>query len=161
MKDNLHRLMLCLAALELSGNDQRKLIDELRSMSLEEINLQVSNLRQRKQRHSVIEDKVKLQTYKNSSQNRDDSVGERVVQLLKKEAGLSTARAAEELAIRLTKGGLIKQNDVPLLSRKSLENWVSRVSQIVPAKEILMYATIVRNEYAHTPQRDWTLSKPE
>ena len=159
MKDNLSRLMLCLAALDLTDNELRRLINELRSMPLEEVSVHISSLRQCTQHHAVVEDVLRLPAKNSPMQFHDASVSERVEQLLKNEAGLSTAQAVEKLSLLLTELRLIEYQNVPPLSRKSLGNWVERVAQRVSAKEILRCATLLRNEYVHSPARDWALGK--
>lgn len=161
MKDNLSRFMLCLAALELTDNELRRLINELCSMPLEEVGARISSLRQRTQHHAVVEDAFRFPTTSSPTQFHDASVSERVEQLLKNEAGLSTAQAVEKLSLLLTELRLIEYQNVPPLSRKSLGNWVARVAQRVSAKEILRCATLLRNECVHSPVRDWALGKSE
>jgi hypothetical protein len=161
MKDTLSRIMLCLAALDLPQDELRRLVNELRSMSWQEINARVSSLRQHSQYPATYEDTFPSWAERSPDQSHGASVAERVERLLKVEAGLSTAQAVEKLASRLSEMGLIEFRDLPTLSRKSFRDWVVRLAQRVPSKEILRHATILRNEHVHSPITDWTLSRPE
>jgi hypothetical protein len=160
MKDNLSRAMLCLAALDLTQHELRELISELRSVPLKEIIARVSSLRQQTMPYGVDEESFQNSKKASNAQFLDASVGERVERLLKVEGGLTTVQAAEKLAARIVELGLAEPGSLPLLSKKSLHDWVVRVAQMVPAKQILRCATILRNEHAHSPIRDWTLSEP-
>ena len=158
MKDNLSRLMLCLAALELTDSQLRILLDEFKTLSWEEARMQVLSLRQQSQHFLVKEDVSRLKSVSSSNQFFDLTIGVRVEQLLRTEAGLSATQASDLLSSRLVELGMIERNDLPSVSRKSFENWVARLALRVSSKDILMCATIIRNEYVHKPMRDWTLS---
>lgn len=161
MKDNLSRVVAFFATLDLSEEDLHCLVTELKSLTPEEINARVSALRHVGQAHLFDEATSKSSEKKYLAQPRDASVGERVERLLRAEAGLTTAQAVEKLSLRLADLGLVAREDVPALSRKSLRDWVGRLAQRVPPKDILRCATILRNEHVHRPIRDWTLSRAE
>ncbi|HJR06636.1 MAG TPA: hypothetical protein VJ842_05220 [Pyrinomonadaceae bacterium] len=157
MKENLSRIMLCFAALDLDDVELRQLVEELHSTSWREIKAQVSSLRRYAKNRQVHKKIPRSSTKKSSAQSHDASVGERVERLLKDEAGLTTNQAAELLALQLAKFGLVDLQNIPPLSRKPLRDWVGRLAQRVPEKDILRYATIIRNEYVHRPMPDWAL----
>jgi hypothetical protein len=163
MKNNFSRLMFCLAALDLKENELRRLMEILQSMPVEEISARVSLLRRDSQYRDSDSDKdIFIISGKSiESKLQDLSVGERVERLLKSEAGLTTHEAVKLLASRLVEAGLIVHPEIPSASRKSIRDWVNRISQKVSAKDILRYATILRNEYVHGPIRDWKLSRSE
>jgi hypothetical protein len=161
MKDNLSRIIFCFAALDLSEDELRELVKDLRTIHWEEIKLRVSLIRQYILHYQVIEDFHPSRKKRSKIQSHDSSVGERVEQLLKVEANLTTAQAVEKLASRLSEMGMIDQQDMPPLSRKSLRGWINRLLKKVPAKDILRCATILRNEYVHSPISDWKLKTTE
>ena len=161
MNDELSRFLMCLAALNLTKDGLRRLLDDLQSIPFEEINAQVSSLRKHAQHVAIHEDLSKSSSKTRHSRLRDASVGERVERLLKAEAGMSTIDAVESLTLRLAAQGLIDQTKVPPLSRKSLRDWISRLGNFVSEKDILRHSTIIRNERVHGPTRDWMLSRLE
>lgn len=161
MKPNISRIMFCLAALDLPEDELHLLINELRSMPWEAISARVSALRQSNEHYPIEEDSSRPAVHRSRNQLHDSSVGKRVEQLLMVEAGLTAAQAAEKLALRLTELGIIVgRQDLPPVSKKSFRDWVGRVVRRVPSKDILRCATIIRNEYVHTPISDWKLSSP-
>jgi hypothetical protein len=158
MKDNLYRLLLSLAALGLSERDTEELLDSLRDMSSDEIVSAVSKIR-REQRIYDFELSQTDSIRRRVQSKQSDSLGSRVSQLLRKEAKLGTLESVDALTKELTKSGKLLPNDIPPLSHKSLEDWIDRLAQRVPSKEILRVATLIRNERVHTPLRDWELSR--
>lgn len=91
------------------------------------------------------------------ARSTEDQIGYRVEKLLKIEAGLGTSDAVKQLTERLVESGLLRKEDIPPISKKTLGDWATRVSRIIPAKELLRHATLIRNKYAHSPQTDWKL----
>jgi hypothetical protein len=161
MKDNLTRLIFCFAALDLSDDELRRLVKGLRMMQWEEIKLRVILIRQDALHYQINEDKQSRKKKRSKLQSYDASVGERVEQLLKIEANLTNSQAVEKLASRLNEMGMIEQQDMPSISRKTLRSWVNQLLKKVPAKDILRCATILRNEYVHSPISDWKLKTTE
>jgi|GEM_PF-3680157 len=156
MKDNLLRFIFCLAALDLPRDELHRLIAEFQSMPREEIAGRVDYLRHSLPPHFLDDYRIRFSDRKRP-RSRGVSVGERVERLLKAEAGLSTIQAVEKLTSRLVETMAIERREVPPLSRKSLRNWVGRLIGKVPAKDVLRAATILRNEFVHSPVSDWTL----
>lgn len=161
MKDSMSRLLLCLAALDLTEYELSRLMNEFRSVPWEEISARVALIQKHNKQSDVYESASRLLPKKSSSASDDASVGERVERLLKLDARLTTAQAVEKLAKRLSDLGLLDRGDIPPLVKKSFRHWIARLGQKVPAKEILRCATIIRNEYVHSPARDWMLSGSE
>jgi hypothetical protein len=157
MKDNLSRVLLCLAALNLNDGELRQLVSQLRSMRLEEIDAQIANIRRTVQGFEKGQDKPRSSSTKLPALFHDASVGERVERLLKTEAGLTTAQAVENLSSCFVECGFVKRKDLPPLSRTSLRVWVDRMTRRVSGKDILRCATIIRNEHVHIPISDWVL----
>ena len=156
MKDNLTRLMLSIAALDLSPRELHRVMSELQSMPPEEISGRIAHLRKSIPRHLFDDFKIRFSSDR-SFRFRNGSVGDRVEKLLKVEAGLSTAQAMEKLTQRLVETNMIERGDVPPLSRKSFRDWITRLSHRIPPKDILQAATILRNQYVHNPRNDWML----
>lgn len=163
MENNLFRLMLCFAVMDLNEDELRQLLFELRSKTWSEINEEVFALRQYVKHYQIgaidkiNKDKKRVSTKKSTSNSYDSSVGERVERLLKIEAGLTNTQAADELSLRLAELGLIDLDDIPPISRKQFSKWVERLAESVTEKDILRCATIIRNEHVHRPISDWTL----
>jgi hypothetical protein len=156
MKDNLTRLMLSIAALELSPRELHRVMTELQSMPPEEISGRIHYLRKSIPRHIFDDFRIRFSSDQ-TLQLRNGSVEDRVERLLKVEAGLSTAEAIEKLTERLVENNMIERKHVPTLSRKSFRDWVMRLSRRIPPKDILQAATILRNQYVHGPVNDWML----
>lgn len=161
MKDNLHRLFLLLAALDVPPSEARNLLRRACELSPYDLHVKLSSLKQPRD-YGDVEEVDSL-----ASQRRlfDDggnlSVGRRVERLLRNEAGLGTQAAVEMLSRRLVQHGVVASPQIPPLSRKSLEYWINRLISVVPEKEILRQATILRNELVHQRPPDWSLSKPD
>jgi hypothetical protein len=157
MKENLARLVLAIASLELTEREVRDLIQELRRTPIDELTERVASLRNSSLSWSIDRKTSDTQPELLSRPQRDATVGQRVERLLKTEARLTTAVAADRLATMMVELGLIAANDVPPLSKKALRIWIERVVQKVPEKEVLRCATVLRNEFVHSPGADWTL----
>jgi hypothetical protein len=154
---NVSRALLILASLDLTRSELYRLVKELHSMPPGEITDRVLYLRENLNREFGDEYRF-LEARKKHFRSSDSTVGERVERLLKKEAGLTTRQAVDQLTSQLISMGLVEGRDVPPLSRKSLSDWINRLLQRVPAKDILRGATVLRNEHAHRPGDDWLLS---
>ncbi len=159
MKSKFSRLLYSLAALGLTEYELKELLLELRKIHPEDICLRVKSITHNNDHLTFEENNSSyMRSSKTVLQSNDASVGPRVERLLKAEAHLSTGVAVTLLTSKLIELKFIDKNDVPPLSRKSLGDWVVRLSQKIPAKDILSCATILRNEYIHSPISDWTLS---
>lgn len=160
MMNKMSRAMLALASLGLSGAELRRLLMELRSLPIEEIVMQVQLLSEACERRSEIPfDEPRLRYGHRERYQSESTVGDRVERLLKIEANLSTQEAYEALSNAIVASGMLPKYEIPPLSRKSLHNWVDRLIQKLPAKEVLHLATNVRNEYVHSPMTDWTIGR--
>lgn len=47
--------------------------------------------------------------------------------------------------------------NIPSESRKGFANWIRRLSEVVPEKELLFFATAIRNRVVHDAPGDWRL----
>lgn len=159
MKNSLTQLTLALAGMGLGEHELWKLLHELRKIPPE---LMVERVRFIRQSAFFdvegIYDKSRLAMPKMSLSNKEPSVGQRVERLLKTEAHLSTQQAAELLRMKLIENGLGTKSSIPELYKKALNIWVDRVARSIPAKELLRFATIIRNERVHSPASDWSIS---
>lgn len=90
-----------------------------------------------------------------SRPDKEWTLGERVETLLKKEARLSTANAHIALTNALVDALLVRPDELPPLSKKSFSSWVDRVAAIVPHKELLRLATMIRNRHVGGDPIDW------
>lgn len=157
MNDHMARLALAVASLGLNDRELRDLMERLRRTSIEDLTKQIASLR----RSSLAWSNKSIATDPRidvlNRPNRDATVGQRVERLLKIEARLPTAVASKKLTDMMVKSGLIALKDIPPLSKKALRIWVDRVVQRVPEKEVLRCATVLRNEYVHSPGADWTI----
>lgn len=155
MKDNLARLLLCLASLGLRKAELNAVLDDLHTVSRSDILDRVAALQSQAKTLPV---DVQSLFPSEAITSRYDSIGRRVAQLLRIEARMGTAEAVGALSKSLIAFGVLRASEVPALSRKSLEDWVLRLASRVSEKEILRLATIIRNEKVHNPHRDWNLS---
>jgi hypothetical protein len=107
----------------------------------------------------LFDDDRSATVFRAASDGGDVTVGDRVSRLLKVEAGLTTSRAMEELIDFFLANDLIARKDIPSLSKKSLADWVDRLSVNIKEKDLLRVATIIRNKFVHGPVSDWNLSR--
>ena len=157
MKDNIAQLALAIASLGLSDRDLRVLLTNLQHISIEDLIQRITVLHESSVRWSKANKSSDLQLDLLHKVDRDMTVGQRVERLLKLEARLTTSSAVEELTRRMVRDGLLSEEEVPPLSKKALRLWIDRVIQQVSPKEVLRHATILRNEFVHTPQADWPI----
>jgi hypothetical protein len=157
MKDNFTRLMLCLASLDLSPTELRGLLKELHGIELGELSAILSTINVPKA--TARRDSIDLPGFHpdDRTSTKNSSLGYRVERLLRVEAGMTVSQAVDELTNRLRLSDELRVVELPALSRKSLSDWVTRLARLVPEKEILRCATLVRNEHVHRPTRDWVL----
>lgn len=156
MNRNIVKLKLLLATMGLSRSDLKKLLLDFSREPVE----------------SLVDDVEKIALHARSGTeytgdaddrdvilkvSNDSNVGMRVERLLRKEANLSSAKACRVLSAMLLDAGLIKEQDIPPLSKKSLHVWVDKILPYVPAKDLLRLATIARNNFVHKPKSDWSL----
>lgn len=157
MKDHMARLALAIASLGLNDRELRDLVQRLRRIPIEDLTARITSLHDSSLAWSLGSKTSDPQPDLLNRPNRDASVGQRVERLLKIEARLPTAIASAKLTEMMVQSGLISARDVPPLSKKALWLWVDRVVQKVPAKEVLRCATVLRNEFVHSPGADWTI----
>ena len=84
-------------------------------------------------------------------------VRRRVELLLREEAGLTVNRAASELLTSLKRERPGVFDTVKEPNKESLYNWLRRVEPNIGPSALLHHATLIRNKYAHNPDRDWPL----
>lgn len=89
-----------------------------------------------------------------SSSSTDEAVADQVVQLLRSDAKLSNPEIVRLINSELLANG---RSAVHFESRKSLADWVVRVSRLVGASEMLSIATRIRNKVIHQPRSAWSI----
>lgn len=159
MNKNLSRLVLSLAGMNLRPSELRQLIVEIQMIHPEEIINAVMYASEFVLKARQLDMLEEPDLHSRSSYRLDNSVGDRVERLLKIEAGLGTQDAYEKLKKTIVQYGHMRSKDVPPLSKKSLSYWVDRLLDVVPEKEILRLATLIRNDTVHSPQTDWKLGR--
>ena len=158
MRNTLTRLTLTLAGMGLNEKELWILLSELRTISPELMVKRVNSI----QRSAVlgdsrIYDNPRIATLKFTHSDKEPSVGSRVERLLKGEANLSTHEAAQLLRGKLIQHGLGTNSSIPELYKKSLNIWVDRLAKFIPEKDLLRFATIIRNEHVRGPTSDWPI----
>ncbi|WP_122208872.1 hypothetical protein [Pseudomonas viridiflava] len=88
-----------------------------------------------------------------SSQSMNSELNFKVRQLLVDELGLSSEEIVHLMAEHL------KRFYVPPLSKKSLSNWLDRLSVHVPPSEVLYAATSVFNKFKDKKGLDWNVRR--
>lgn len=150
--DPMTRLLMMISAMELSDRDLDYLgsqLSRLRPGDLERACREIS-------RHDF---QLRSRTRpKAPSTPVESSIGDRVERLLKSEAKLSTSAAVDFVANSLMEQGLISLEDIPPLSKKSLSDWVNRLTIKVSPRDLLRTATLIRNRVAHLAEPDWSSS---
>ena len=102
--------------------------------------------------HAATESYNEISPYSNQGINSD--LYYKVKQLLIDELGLSS-----EDVVRLLSENLDRHTYVPPLSKKSLSNWLDRLSAHVPPSEILYAATVVFNKFKDRKGLDWNVRR--
>jgi hypothetical protein len=161
MKKSIVRLINVLAAMEVHGSELMTLLSDLRELPIEEIYNRVLIAQSRlKDSLDLFDDDQKPYSRRVSYDPQQGvNIGDRVERLLRIEAGLTTSEAVKGLTKIILEHELIHKDDVPPLSRKSLGDWISRLSRYMKEKDILNMATVLRNAYVHKPVAAWNLSK--
>jgi hypothetical protein len=161
MKKITAKFVNIIAAIDIAEGELVSLLMEIKDTPIRQICDEVDKVRRRLViiTPSLIEEKSPTLPRANADLSSVSALGERVTRLLREEAGLTASQAASELRKALVKNGLIRDVDVPEISRKSFSDWIDRLSKKVKEKDILNIATIVRNRYVHGPVVDWNLSK--
>lgn len=88
-------------------------------------------------------------------------IDEKVLQLLRVEAGLSAAEAIRSMSASLRKLDKARSLELPGYSKQSLGSWVRRAAKTFSPSELLYVATTIRNASVHGAQLDWGLRKNE
>jgi hypothetical protein len=156
MSDSFDRLVLLLAAANFTRREIVEIHGALRRRPAEEIVWRVTELRQAFVKSSGLRHAERRTSRNDSSW----TVGERVARLLKDEASLSSGTAHSILMTALVNDGLIREEEIPAVSKKSFHDWVDRLAQVVPPREILRIATEIRNGVVGDDSADW-LASPE
>lgn len=155
------KLIRLLAVSGYSSNEIEAMLMESRKTNLGELLAYLSHVRALDEdvgtSHAFADRKAPSQVRIHFEQTQGQGTGARVSRLLREEAGLPTAQAMALLAERLVSEGLIEQSDVPPSSKKSFEDWVERLSRRVAPKDILRFATLIRNSRIHSPDTDWKI----
>lgn len=79
----------------------------------------------------------------------------KISRLLLREAGFPRKVAIEVLTGELRQRYPSQQ--IPAESRKGFDNWIRRLSQQFPEKDLLFLATAIRNRVVHDAPTDWRL----
>lgn len=161
---SLRKLTLLLAGSGLSLSEIERAVMELQRNDPYDVVAQIDHLRREmaksfeRRRHEPTWEYVRDHPIRiRETLFSHSDIGERVEDLLKHQAGLGTSQAFDLLVESLMKAGALHGDDVPPLSRKSLSNWVGRLSNVVPQKLILSHATQIRNSFVNSPGADWRL----
>lgn len=157
MTDEFSRLILILAGMNLSQKELYLLITRLKRSRFDEIADEVARAKNFiSAREAPFFNLADEPT--SGKAHRNNSVSERVERLMKDEAGLSGQAAYNILRSLFLESGLLKDEDIPSLSKKSLKVWINKIVSLgVPEKELLRIATIARNKYSHSKPTDWQL----
>lgn len=93
-------------------------------------------------------------TTKRVPRRLDDSLAEKVTQLLVLEARKSKLEASEALRLELMKQGV---KAPPSLGKRSFSDWLDQLARVIPHSEILHLSTRIRNQFVHQSDTDWSL----
>lgn len=159
MNKLISRFCLLLAGSDLSESEIARLFNELRNRGLTQIMEEVSYLRSVADKRSLNRaENEELFSSPTVSADHSSAAG-RIVALLRDEAHMSTREAVEELSLALLEKfpDLRKNDALPQLSKKSFDVWLEKLARIVPPRELLHLATVIRNRRVHQVSKDWTL----
>lgn len=88
-------------------------------------------------------------------------IDEKVIRLLRVEAGLSVMESVRSMSQGLRKVDRARAAELPGYSKQSLGSWVRRAAEVFSPSELLYVATSIRNASVHGTQLDWGLRKNE
>ena len=159
MSSNIAQVALALASLHFSKKELRETLIQLRNVHLDEFVSHIDSLRATSEAWASNPIEGALDVVENVRQPEYSTVGYRVARLLRIEARLPATVAAEKLTASLVDANLVATGTIPPLRKQSFQTWVDRTAEIVPAKEILRAATLLRNLYVHDPGPDWALKQ--
>ncbi len=154
MSDVLDRLVMLLAAANLSRREISEIHNAIRRHSPEELFWRVNELR-----HSQLKASAPRPAERRTIRSDSNwTVGERVAKLLKEEADLSSGMAHNLLINAMIKDGLIDTGAIPPVSKKAFHDWVDRLTAYIPPRELLRIATEIRNGVVGDDSADWLTS---
>ncbi|MBR8321651.1 MULTISPECIES: hypothetical protein [Burkholderia cepacia complex] len=159
MKSHVSRLCLILAAMDLRQNEIVSLLEEIRETGISKIIKEVELVR----RHSLsIEESRRFddnERYHRDGPNTNQKSNAilRAENLLKGDARLSTRQAIEEMSIQIISRypDLRESDALTPIQKKGLAEWLIRLLRIIPERELLHFATVVRNRYVDDSSSDW------
>lgn len=102
--------------------------------------------------YSYFDTKSQMSARRSLSMDEESELYQKVRDMLVVEIGLSSEQIVDLMSARLYKGGY-----VPPLSKKSLANWLERLSHYHSPSQILHAAAVVRDQYIKSSGLDWRI----
>lgn len=155
------KLLLMLSTLDLTRKELNELISTLNHSDQDLLYQKIKNLQtEGRNTHKTIGFfTAKVTPPRAIAITEESETSVRVVRLLKHEAHLDARQAVELMKQKIQDLNIANKDALPPLSRKSLSNWIMRLENKIPEKEILRCATIIRNEQSPRPLGDWNLKQ--
>ena len=156
MKHSLQRLLVLLAATDWR---ERDVFDALLALDKENPAYLADRVMQMRDEMRRFSDHYQPRMKRLGSRKTTPSsdVASRISTLLRNEAGLTVAQAAELLIQAIEMDGVMEEGNILPPNREAFARWISRVGKQVPPRQLLHYATQIRNSLIHRPVSDWPL----
>lgn len=165
MKENkrLLDLIWIMTAAGWSRSDIMNLIDNMRNLPFSELHDLISHAKSRQEefKASLLYGRGEMHFKASPQTFASNDTAEKVVFLLRAEAGLTTIEAIEAMSAGLRKIDRGRAEHLPGYSKQSLGQWIDRAAQLFSPSELLYVATTARNASVHGSPLDWNLRKNE
>lgn len=153
MKNAYLKICRLLAASGHKMNELEEFAHELRSLGSGAFLSDIDELRHMDPSYSAYRHRGDVSTYRSSQPPSDAAL--KIERLLLHDAGMPRTVAIEILTEELRRR--FPSQDIPPESRKGFGNWIRRLSQDIPEKDLLFVATGIRNRVVHDAPTDWRL----
>jgi hypothetical protein len=157
MSTLLQRFCLLVAAMDLSSEDLKRLLSEIRTTSSSALFDEISVISEWQQANDIESRDDDIPKIHKSVPNLPSEAVHKIEFLLRQEAGLSMREAVDELAHAIVSDHPEHRKSALLqpINKKGLGEWLRRITRIVSERDLLHYATVIRNKYVHSTPSDW------
>ncbi|WP_159816593.1 hypothetical protein [Cyanobium sp. Copco_Reservoir_LC18] len=153
MNDAYVRICRLLAA---SGYREKELIEFIEQATFEGSKFFLSTIRElRKHENNESAYHVFIDRPSHASKTPSSDTAIKIERLLVDEARMPRAAAISALSEEVKRH--FPSRHIPSESRKGFVNWIRRLSEVVPEKDLLYLATAIRNRVVQDAPSDWRL----
>ena len=157
MNPLVNHLCMLLAGANLDQDELTKLFALLKRTDTRVLLNQIDTIRSFSERFANVVEDSGPEVDKASNRPPQASAVNRIVHMLKVEAGMSTTEATRQLAAMLRSKfpDTVTTEAVRPLPKKSLAEWIIRASRYINERDLLHVATVLRNSRVHAKPNEW------